>query len=165
MSVSLVPWRRPPVEEALDPLSDSTGVLLVNERSGRPAVQVPAPSFMLDDGEIERRVRLIRPMEQNCVPLKMMAESHWAEADRQRFTAAWRAELYDVPEFSESTSMSSPAYCCRSGNGCQANPHGSTAFRRMPVKESLVARFRPLGSRTSLRPTRPSWRRMWPLPL
>jgi len=28
--------------------------------SGRAAVQVPAPSLMLDDGEIERRVRLIR---------------------------------------------------------------------------------------------------------
>ncbi len=38
---------------------------LINERSGRAAVQVPAPSFMLDDGEIERRVRLIRPMEQH----------------------------------------------------------------------------------------------------
>ena len=91
------------LEEALDRLSDSAGVLLVNELSGRAAVQVPAPSFMLDDGEIERRVRLIRPMEQNCVPLKMMAESHWAEADRGRFRAAWQAELHDVPEFSEST--------------------------------------------------------------
>ena len=57
-------------------------MLLVNERSGRAAVQVPAPSLMLDDGEIERRVRLIRPMEGHNVPLKMMAESHWIEVDR-----------------------------------------------------------------------------------
>ena len=35
----------------------------VNARSGRAAVQMPAPSLMLDDGEIERRVRLFRPME------------------------------------------------------------------------------------------------------
>jgi hypothetical protein len=91
------------LEEALDALSDSTGVLLVNERSGRAAVQVPAPSFMLDDGEIERRVRLIRPMEQHSVPLNTMAESHWVEADRGRFGAAWQAELHDVPEFTEST--------------------------------------------------------------
>jgi len=91
------------LEEAFDRLSDSTGVLLVNKRSGRAAVQVPAPSFMLDDGEVERRVRLIRPMEQHSVPLNTMAESHWAEADRGRFGAAWRAELHDVPEFSEST--------------------------------------------------------------
>jgi hypothetical protein len=91
------------LDEALDRLSDSSGVLLVNERSGRAAVQVPAPSFMLDDGEIERRVRLIRPMEHNSLPLKMMTESHWAEADRERFGTAWQAELAEVPEFTDST--------------------------------------------------------------
>jgi len=32
-----------------------------------------------------------------------MAESHWAEADRERFTAAWQAELHDVREFTNST--------------------------------------------------------------
>jgi hypothetical protein len=91
------------LDEALDRLSDSCGVLLVNERSGRAAVQVQAPSLMLDDGEIERRVRLIRPMEHNSLPLKMMAESYWAEADRECFTGAWQAELAEVPEFTEST--------------------------------------------------------------
>ena len=58
------------LDDALGRLSDPRAVLLVNERSGRAAVQVPAPSFMLDDGEIERRVRLIRPMEQHSVPLE-----------------------------------------------------------------------------------------------
>jgi predicted RNA methylase len=91
------------LDEALDRLSDSCGVLLVNERSGRAAVTVPAPSLMLDDGEMERRVRLIRPMEHHSLPLKMMAESHWAEADRDCFAAAWQAELCEVPEFTEST--------------------------------------------------------------
>ena len=91
------------LDDALDRLSDHRAVLLINERSGRAAVQIPAPSFMLDDGEIERRVRLIRPMEQHSVPLKMMAESHWVEADRERFAAAWLAELAEVPEFTEST--------------------------------------------------------------
>jgi predicted RNA methylase len=91
------------LEEALDRLSDTCAVPLLNEHSGRAAVQVPAPSFVLDDGDIERRVRLIRPMEHHSVPLKMMAESHWAEADRGRFGAAWQAELHDLPEFSEST--------------------------------------------------------------
>ena len=89
--------------EALDRLCDRRAVLLINERSGRAAVQVPAPSLMLDDGEIERRVRLIRPMEAHNVPLKMMAESHWVEADREAFAAAWQAELADVPEFTDST--------------------------------------------------------------
>jgi hypothetical protein len=84
-------------------LSDSHGVLLINARSGRAAVQVPAPSVMLDDGEIERRVRLIRPMEHHSLPLKMMAESHWAEANRECFAAAWQSELGEVPEFTDST--------------------------------------------------------------
>jgi predicted RNA methylase len=91
------------LDDALGRLSDRRATLLINERSGRPAVRVPAPSFTLDDGEIEQRVRLIRPMEQHSVPLKMMAESRWHEADRERFSAAWLAELADIPEFSEST--------------------------------------------------------------
>ena len=44
-------------------------MLLVNSQSGRAAVQVPARSVMLDDGEVERRVRLIRPMEHPVMPL------------------------------------------------------------------------------------------------
>jgi predicted RNA methylase len=91
------------LDDALGRLSDQRAVPLINERSGRAAVQVPAPSFMLDDGEIERRVRLIRLMEQHSLPLKMMAESHWVEADRERFAAAWQVELAEVAEFTEST--------------------------------------------------------------
>ncbi len=91
------------LEEMLDRLTDPGTLLLINERSGRAAVQVPATSLMLDDGEIERRVRLIRPMEHHSLPLKMMAESQWAEADRERFAAAWQAELGEVPEFTDST--------------------------------------------------------------
>jgi hypothetical protein len=91
------------LDEALDRLSDPRALLLINERSGRAAVQVPAPSRMLDDGEIERRVRLIRPMESHSLPLKAMAESHWTEVDRARFAATWAAELGEVPEFTEST--------------------------------------------------------------
>jgi predicted RNA methylase len=88
---------------ALDQLSDPRARLLVNARSHRAAVQVPAPSMMLDDGEIERRVCLIRPMEQHYSPLRMMEESHWEDVDRDAFAAAWNAELADVPEFAEST--------------------------------------------------------------
>ncbi|MDA9505815.1 methylase [Bradyrhizobium sp. CCBAU 11386] len=90
------------LDDAVARLSNPA-VLLINERSARAAVQVPAPSIMLDDGEIERRVRLIRPMEQHQVSLNMMVESHWVEADRERFAAAWLAELAEVSEFTEST--------------------------------------------------------------
>jgi protein strawberry notch len=91
------------LQEALDHLGDRHAVLLINERSGRAAVQAPAASIMLDDGEIERRVRLIRPMEHHHASLAMMAESHWQEADRDRFAESWRSELAEVPEFSDST--------------------------------------------------------------
>lgn len=89
--------------DALDHLTDPRARLLVNGRSERAAVQIPAASMMLDDGEIERRVCLIRPMEQHHSPLKIMDESHWEEADRTAFTSAWEAELAEVPEFSDST--------------------------------------------------------------
>ena len=91
------------LDDALGWLDDRGAKLLVNERSGRAAVQIPAPSLMLDDGEIERRIRLIRPMEHHHASLKSMAESQWQEADRSTFATAWTRELGDVPAFSEST--------------------------------------------------------------
>jgi hypothetical protein len=91
------------LDDALAYLDSGQGKLLVNARSCRAAVQVPAPSLMLDDGEIERRVRLIRPMEHHHASFKMMTDSHWEEADRQTFALAWTRELVDVPPFTEST--------------------------------------------------------------
>jgi len=91
------------LDDALDHLADPRAILLINERSGRSAVQIPAPSLMLDDGEIERRVRLIRPMEHHHASLKMMDESHWQAADREAFAAAWTREVSEVPEFADST--------------------------------------------------------------
>jgi hypothetical protein len=89
--------------DALDWLDDPKARLLVNSRSGRAAVQVPATSLMLDDGTIEPRLRLIRPTEVSTVPARMMDDTHWLEADRAAFAAAWNSELAEVPEFSEST--------------------------------------------------------------
>ena len=91
------------LDEALDHLADPRAMLLINERSGRAAVQIPAPSMMLDDGEIERRVRLIRPMEHHHASLKMMDESHWQAAEREAFAPAWAREVAEVPEFADST--------------------------------------------------------------
>ena len=89
--------------DALDWLDDPKARLLVNSRSGRAAVQVPATSLMLEDGTMEPRVRLIRPMEAATFPAKIMEDTHWLEADRAAFASAWTAELAEVPEFSEST--------------------------------------------------------------
>lgn len=89
--------------EALDQLADPRAKLLINERSGRATVQIPTTTVMLDDGEIERRIRLIRPMEAHNVPVKMMGETHWVETDEAAFASAWNAEVAEVPEFVDST--------------------------------------------------------------
>jgi predicted RNA methylase len=89
------------LDHALDLLSDRRAILLVNDQSGRAAVQVPTTSIMLDDGQIERRVRLIRPMDALTMPVAAMAETRWAEAGRGEFVKAWSEELRHVPEFTE----------------------------------------------------------------
>jgi predicted RNA methylase len=89
------------LDTALDWLDDPHTRLLINARSGRAAVQVPAPSIMLDDGEIERRVRLIRPMEQHHASLAMMEDSHWQEAARDSFAAVWQREVAEVPAYTD----------------------------------------------------------------
>jgi predicted RNA methylase len=90
------------LDGALDHLRDPRAKLLINEKSGRAAVQIPTSSVMLDDGEVERRVRLIRPMEAQNMPLKAMGETRWIEADRDTFATAWTTETDEVPEFTDS---------------------------------------------------------------
>lgn len=89
------------LDTALGWLDDPHARLLINARSGRAAVQVPASSIMLDDGEIERRVRLIRPMEQHHASLAMMEDSHWQEAARDTFAAVWQREVAEVPAYTD----------------------------------------------------------------
>jgi hypothetical protein len=91
------------LDEALGRAESGRGRLLLNERSGRAALEVPAPSLMLDDGAVERRVRLLRPMEQHAFARDALAETHWKEADRDAFASAWQEEIASLPEFTEST--------------------------------------------------------------
>lgn len=90
------------LDVALDHLADPRAKLLINEQSRRAAVQIPTSSIMLDDGDIQRRVRLVRPMDAQTMPLKIMGETRWVEADRDAFAATWTTELCEVPEFSDS---------------------------------------------------------------
>ncbi|RIA37383.1 strawberry notch-like protein [Hephaestia caeni] len=84
-------------------LGDGDAALLVNAQSGRAAVQIPTRGLLLDDGSVERRVRLVRPMESTPMPLAAMGETQWREADRTTFARAWEAELAEVPQFATST--------------------------------------------------------------
>jgi predicted RNA methylase len=88
--------------EALDLARGAPGRLLVNARSGHAAVQVRAASVTLDSGEVERRVRLVRPTERRTLPEAAFRASHWDEADSVAFAEAWNAEVAAVPELVES---------------------------------------------------------------
>lgn len=82
---------------------DARAKLMINSKSGRPAVQVPARSIMLDDGSLQPRVALVRPMGEIRFELRQLEETNWEEADEQKFSAAWAAEIAGLPEFSLST--------------------------------------------------------------
>ncbi|OOO27814.1 methylase [Agrobacterium salinitolerans] len=77
--------------------------LMVNGKSGRPAVMVPTRSIMLDDGSIQPRVSLIRPMDELRFEVRQLEETNWEGVDEQAFAIAWDTEAAAVPEFSTST--------------------------------------------------------------
>ena len=91
-----------PLAEALA-LRAQGGRLLINEQTHRAAVQMHAASLMDDDGNVEIRTRLIRPMSRETLSVERFEHSHWRKATREEFTALWEAECAAVPEFSESS--------------------------------------------------------------
>ncbi|MGP4689467.1 strawberry notch-like NTP hydrolase domain-containing protein [Agrobacterium pusense] len=82
---------------------DPRAKLMINGKSGRPAVMVPTRSIMQDDGSIQPRVSLIRPIDELRFEVRQLEETNWEEADEQAFAEAWDAEVAAVPEFSTST--------------------------------------------------------------
>ncbi|WP_331375356.1 strawberry notch-like NTP hydrolase domain-containing protein [Sinorhizobium chiapasense] len=82
---------------------DPRARLMINGRSGRPAVLVPTRSIMLDDGSVQPRVSLIRPIDELRFEVRQLEETSWEEADEQAFAEAWAADVAAVPEFSHTT--------------------------------------------------------------
>jgi hypothetical protein len=91
------------LDEAMELAMKRGNRLLLNGKSHRAAVQVAAPSVMLDDGTVERRVRLVRPLERPSIAVNALAATAWRQADAETFVPAWEAELAQLPEFREST--------------------------------------------------------------
>ena len=87
--------------EALALRADN-GRLLINEHTRRAAVQMHATSLMDDDGNVEIRTRLIRPMARETISVERFNHSHWRKATWEEFAAIWEAECARIPEFSES---------------------------------------------------------------
>jgi predicted RNA methylase len=92
-----------PLADALEQGAKRGCRLLLNGKSHRAAVQVPAPSMMLDDGSVERRVRLVRPLERPSIAVDALQATAWRPTDPEAFAVAWEAETARLPEFREST--------------------------------------------------------------
>ena len=76
--------------------------LMVNARSGRAALALPAPSLMRDDGGVEKRVRLVRPAGRDTVAANALAASNWEESGEPEWRALWEAETAALPSHTES---------------------------------------------------------------
>ena len=76
--------------------------LLYNERSKRVALRLPAPSRMLDDGGIQKRVRLLRPATRDTLAEQALAASNWRDANETEWRALWDAEVQSLPTHTES---------------------------------------------------------------
>src|SRR3546814_6217412 len=76
-----------------DGLAIRDGKLLINTRAHRAAVRISATSLMLDDGSMQRRFRLVRPMQHDTISVEDFVSSHWKEAEEAEFSEVWRAEV------------------------------------------------------------------------
>ncbi|KAB2694586.1 methylase [Ochrobactrum sp. Kaboul] len=92
------------LKEALSMVaSDPNAKLMINTRSGRAAIQIPTRSIMLEDGSVQPRVALIRPMDEIRFEERQLEETNWEETNERAFSSAWEEEIIKVPEFSVST--------------------------------------------------------------
>lgn len=90
------------LEDALKLAEAPRAQLIVNARSGHAAVRTPAASVTLDDGEVEPRVRLVRPTERRNLAEAALLGSHWEAVDGEAFARAWNGEIAGLPEYVES---------------------------------------------------------------
>ena len=86
-----------PLEAVLTLAKSSGSSFLVNTNSNRAALQIPTSSLTLDDGRVEERVRLLRPLSRDAVSKTRLAGSHWQIATEDEFTALWLKELQEIP--------------------------------------------------------------------
>jgi predicted RNA methylase len=147
-----------PLVEALDLARDAAARLLINEQSHRAAVQVPASSLMHDDGTIQARTRLIRPMTRETVTSDEFARSHWRKATREEFAELWEAECERVPEFSESafhiiTGLLLPIWDRLPAENMRVyrfeTEDGERVIGRLVTPEALASVYEGLGIETS----------------
>ena len=91
-------------EAALELGKDTHGgpVLVVNARSNRAAVVLPAPSGLFDDGGVQERVRLLRPAGRDTIARAELDASNWQKAAEAEWRSLWDAEIAGLPSHKES---------------------------------------------------------------
>ncbi len=85
-----------------DPGPDGKPRLMVNTRSKRAAVLLPAPSRMLDDGGVQERVQLIRPATRERMAQAEFVASNWGRTDEGHWRMLWNHEIGELPSHRES---------------------------------------------------------------
>ena len=88
--------------QADDALALRDGRPVVNTRSKRAAVVLPAPSRMFEDGGVEARVRLVRPAAREPMAAAELAASNWEDSGEDRWRVLWDAEIEGLPSHTES---------------------------------------------------------------
>ena len=82
--------------------TDGGPVLMVNDRSDRAAVVLPAPSRMFDDGGVQDRVRLLRPAARDSMATAELDASNWRKATEAEWRRLWDTEIAGLPSHRES---------------------------------------------------------------
>ena len=77
-------------------------LLIVNGQSKRAALVMDAPARTLDDGDVQERVRLVRPAVREPIARAALDASQWRTADEDRWRALWDAEIASLPSHRES---------------------------------------------------------------
>ena len=91
-------------DAALEIGKDTHGgpVLVVNARSNRAAVVLPAPSGLFDDGGVQERVRLLRPVGRDTMAKAELDASNWRKAAEGNWRTLWEDEIAGLPSHKES---------------------------------------------------------------
>ena len=77
-------------------------LLIVNGQSKRAALVMDAPSRTLDNGDVQERVRLLRPATRETIARNALDASQWRAAGEDRWRALWDAEIAGLPSYRES---------------------------------------------------------------
>ena len=87
---------------ANEPGPDGKPRLIVNARSKRAAVLLPAPSRMFESGGVQERVRLVRPATRETMARAELDASNWRRADEAAWRACWEHEVSELPSHRDS---------------------------------------------------------------